>query len=804
MSNYRAKLISSCVLLAAGGGHVTPVTAQQPGVQAGIEEVIVTARRREESLQETPVAISVLSSGLLDQYGITGVNSIAQITPGFQTSEASGSVGGTIVLRGIGSGDSQPFIDQAVSLNVDGVQISSAQLLRAAQMDLKQIELLRGPQVLFFGKNSPGGIISITSADPGEELEFLARLGYEYENEETYGELMASGPLSETVGGRIFARFSDMDGYMDVASPPIGPFPPSTLPGYPDKEEMFLRGTLSFVPSEALSIRLKGTYTDTEINGGPSHFSDVTDCAYDQPQETPTIPDNCKNDAKIYTSQLPKDFLALYPLMGSNPNGQRDNEQMLFSGIVDYDLTEGVTLTSVTGYYDVDEYIVSNGSYGLGLNPSLGFAVDFSLEQWSQEFRLVSDTDSRLNYALGGLYEHRKLYTETFIGVPIILFPLPVESTNQTHETYSAFGQLLWDITDRMELTVGGRYTRETKDLDDFTVNNLLTGVIGDATEDPRYPRTELKFNDFSPEVTLSYRPKDDLMYFLSYKQGFKSGGFDAGFTNGAILTNPALGQEFDPEEVEGFEGGLKSTLLDSQLVFNLTAYWYEYDDLQVPTFDTNNTTFRTRNAAKARIQGLELESNYVPEKIPGLSFRLSAAYNDSEYKKYLADCYAGQSQALGCNQVLNPGTGLYTSQDLSGESLRKAPDFSAILGAYYEFPITGDLMMSLSGNLSYSDGYDAGTAYQPLAYQSSFTKFDASLRLFSASNGWEIALIGRNLSDELNIVNGIDRSQTGGAKGSTSTCSSLTETGCELLADILGTPVQPRTVAVQFTYRYR
>jgi iron complex outermembrane recepter protein len=279
----------------------------------------------------------------------------------------------------------------------------------------------------------------------------------------------------------------------------------------------------------------------------------------------------------------------------------------------------------------------------------------------------------------------------------------------------------------------------------------------------PGGPDPRLTFNNFSPEVTISYKPSTDLMIFASYKRGFKSGGFDAGYTAGALIANPArraAGQAFKPEHVEGGEIGLKSTLMDRQLTFNVTGYWYDYKDLQVSSFDTNVRTFLTLNAAKARIRGIELETRFSPRSVPGLTFHASAAWSDAKFVDYLGACYNGQTIALGCNQQwnaaslanqgllgavpdpigVNPLLGFYTSQNLAGRRLRKAPEWSLQFGGYYETAVSTGLMASLSADVSYSSGYDTGTAYQPLAYQPGFAKLDATFRLFSDNKRWELA----------------------------------------------------------------
>jgi iron complex outermembrane receptor protein len=814
--------LTGCAVLATAGAYASPALAQDDsGAAASSPEVInegdiiVTARRRQETAQQTPVPITVLNDALLDRYGVTGVATIQTLTPGLYTGESSGAMGGTISLRGIGSGDSEAFIDQAVSSNVDGVPISSAQILRAAQMDLKQIEVLRGPQALFFGKNSPGGIISITTADPGDRTEALLRAGYEFTAREKYVEGMYSTPLSDTVGLRLAARYSDMDGYMEIVTPDVPGVIPMDIGRFPDQKELFFRGTLAWNPSDRVAVRLKATFTDTDLIGGSSQFSDITACPYGTPQRPGETPFNCRNDGKLLISQLPASFMQLSNYL-ENPNGNRNNTQALLSGQIDWDVTDALKLTSVTGYYRVSERLTSNGGYGPYSNN--GFAVRFRNEQASQELRLASSFGGMFDFLLGGFYEDRRLYTLTMIGVPfagpasnpalVTNIRLPIESTHQKQESYSGFGQLIFRPTEQVELTAGARYTHEVKNLLDYTVQRAnATGYDApiDVTRNPLYGSTRLAYNDFSPEVTLTWKPTADVMLFASYKEGFKSGGFDAGYTNAAILADPTRSQVFLPEHVKGGEVGLKSSFADRQVTFNLTGYWYDYSGLQVSVFDTISRAFRLQNAAKARIKGLEAELRYSPRSVPGLSLHATGAYNDSRFRDYLADCYQGQTQALGCDAGVLNGT-TYTAQDLSGRRLRKAPVFAATFGGYYETPVSDGLMLGLSVDGSYSGAYEYGTNYQPLAYQHAYAKLDATLRLFTEDKRWELAVIGRNLTDKRSLINGIDRTGTGSGKGTnlpSCTAAFQPATQCASLSDIIGTPTLPRTVAVQVSFRY-
>lgn len=788
-----------------------PVWAAEDGDEVMNEgDIIVTARRREETAQETPVAMTVLNDALLERYGVKGIATIAQLTPGLLTGETSGSVGGSISLRGVGSGEGQAFIDQAVAINVDGVQISTAQILRAAQMDLKQIEVLRGPQALFFGKNSPGGVISLTTADAGDRLEALVRGGYEFTADEVYVDGTISTPITDTLGVRLAGHYSHQKGYVRLYNPVTVGQTPTNISRFPKQDEVFLRGSVNFTPSDQLSFRVKGTYTNTKMQGGPSFFSDITYCPYGAPQRPGEDAGNCQNDGVVYTSAFSPAFMATSPLLEGTA-GSRNNRQILLTGTMEYKLDDTLTFTAVSGYYDVKERLTSNGGYGPVSNN--GFGVRYRNRQFSQEVRLASDLGGAFDFLIGGFYEDRNLYTKTYIGNPSTLARFPLEWTRQNQKTTSVFGQFMVRPAERLELTVGGRYTHETKNLLEYnvatfnTVTNAFNAAV-DVTKLAAYPGSptpRLNFDNFSPEATLTFKPSDELMVFASFKTGYKSGGFDGGYTAGGILGNPARDQNFAPEKVTGGELGLKSQLMGRQLTLNLTGYWYDYKDLQVSTFDTIARAYTTQNAARARVRGVELETRFRPDGIPGLNLHTSIAWNDAKFREYLADCYAGQNQAAGCNQIFNTTTGRFTTQNLAGRRLRKAPEWAINAGGYYEFPVGTGLMASVSADMAYSSGYTFGVAYQPWAFQPAFAKIDATMRLFTEDKRWELALIGRNLTNKRNQINGVDRTGTGGGKGTTDpACTAATgQVGCQLLPDLIGTATLPRTVALQLTFKY-
>lgn len=743
-------------------------------------DIIVTARKRDENLQETPVVVSVVTGEQLATYGVKDIFGIAQFTPGLVTGESTGSAGATLFLRGIGSGESSPFIDQAVALNVDGVQLGSALIAKAADLDIGRIEVLRGPQALFFGKNSPGGVISLVSADPKANWEFIAKAGYEFQSHDKRVEMVASGPLSDTVGVRLAGRFSSMDGYFKVVTSSTPPSLPYSSKHFPKQEDVTLRATLQFEPTSSLTITPKLLFAKTDLVGSGSMFLQRVYCPFGTPQTALPL-DDCKGDGTVVSGLIPGNVLALSDLFGTQPEGHRKNEHILATNAIKWDIAPGINLHSVTGYYRTEESW--SNSFAVPI-PSIVAAGDFELKQFNQELRLQSDGNSRLNWMVGGLYEWKRAFGDNVAYFASANRLLPREAAVQHGKTLSVFGQIIWNATDQIELSGGARYTNEKKRLDSFLVNGV--DVV------PRLPVSRLSFNNLSPEATIKYTPSRDLMLFASYKKGFKSGGFDASLTSGAIAANPARGLDYRPEGVEGGEGGFKSTLFDRQVTFNLTGYYYKYSDLQVSAYDPNTVALRIVNATSATIRGLELETSFAPRSIDGLNFRLAGAFNDSEYGSYIADCYTGQTVALGCNQLFNPATGRYVSQDLSGRQLVKAPKWTANLGVTYDFPISDGIKFGLTSDLAYSSRYQAGYQYQPAGFQNAFAKLDATARIYSDDRKWEVSLIGRNLTNQFTYVRTTDSPASGSGKGGTA----------DIMSDLSAYLSRGREVMLQFTVR--
>ena len=728
---------------------------------AHMDTIVVTARQRDETLLEAPVAVSAVSGATLDRQGVTDVKELAKLAPSLSIDNASSGGGGVISLRGISTSPSNAGFDQAVSVNVDGVQTGRARVIEIGMLDLAQVEVMKGPQALFFGKNSPAGVISLTSASPTREVEGYVRAGYEFEAEESSIEAVLSGPLSDAWSGRIALRYSDMEGWLNNNAGPVTtadwPYAgPTNLPQPPKSStagetDLIGRVSLAFEPENSdfsAMLKLGGMSHEDD---GPSRGQQVINCgSYDMPSSSynfgagfPYVPDpygDCELDENYSNGALPDGYADNWPIAQQYPF--TDMEMLFASLTMNYDF-DNFDFTSVTGYFESDTSYMDN--YDATVFMGYMAAEHEEYQSISQEFRLLSTFDSPVNFLLGAYYQDTTLdFTNT-----VLIAPLPVDATTGKYhswekpghtdgEAYSVFGQVIWDITPTVELAGGVRYTDETKD--SWIVNTYVHPALAAALA----PEGQIYADNYgdtnlSPEVTLTWRPNSNFTTYVAYKTGYKSGGFGVS-TNLVPATITVDEIRFDSESIEGFEGGVKSSLFDGHLTLTSSFYSYEYTDLQVNAFDADTTSFKISNAAGATIEGVDLEWN--AQMNDWLTLTGGIAYNKARYDDYLAQCWAGQTEAQGCDTT----TG---TQQLAGKPLSRAPDWTGNVGFDVYTPVFGDFMLGVSGNARYNDEALAGDVYNPAAILDSYWIYDLGLRFEPSSERWQVALIGKNLSDE-------------------------------------------------------
>ncbi|MDP3745808.1 MAG: TonB-dependent receptor [Phenylobacterium sp.] len=803
----QALLLSASTIAVLAASPAMALADEAPAATA-LEEIIVTARKRDENIQNIPVAVTAISGEQLDHFALRSIEEIAATMPQLSVTRGSSGSGATISLRGIGSSFTSIGIEQSVAVNVDGVYYGQGRIINEGFFDMKQVEVLKGPQALFFGKNATAGVLSFTSANPGSEFEALGRIGYEFTSKTPSIEAIVSGPITDTFGMRLAVRASRMQGgYVENIAPAttlttlnvntfaatshVVPKPQKDVPG---EEDLVARLTAQWIPNEQFSLTLKGAASRYRVTNATWN-NEMVSCPLGTAQVQPGAA--CDKNWKIQQNDVPADIAATNSLLGRH-GGQlyQDYDSYSLTATADYS-TDNLSLTAVTGFHHFVNYFLGDYDFTGAANGGTWGSERSEYRAFSEEIRAQTQLDGPLNFMAGVFYQNTKLNFDQQIIFPGALED-PTAPAQQRYitlrklsetdgTTFAGFGQAIWEITDTFEATIGARYTRETKDsiFNQPYVISLYRGVFrqnapitGDQT-----------FDNFSPEVTLTWKPSENWMAFAAYKQGFKSGGFSISALNSAIGNTTAADLAFNPEKPSGFEGGVRATLLDGRVRFAVDAYHYEYTDFQIDYFDATKIQYITKNAGSVVTKGIEFQGEWAPAAVRGLTLRGTVAYNKSNYEDFAgAPCYGGQTIAEGCTIVAGR-----TVQDLSGKATANAPKWTGALQADYEGPTVNGMVFGASANLRYSSDYLGGPFGNPNGRQDAYTVFDASLRIADEDGKWDLALIGKNLTDEYVVTSMGDAPSSGSGTG----------TAGGRHSDLVGTPNPPRTIALQFTLRH-
>ncbi|MCW1384920.1 TonB-dependent receptor [Novosphingobium sp. KCTC 2891] len=768
---------------AADAEAMAQANAQHDGAEG---EIIVTARKRNESMVDVPVAISALSAKDVQRYAVADLTQVGQVVPQVIIARSSGAgSGASFIIRGVGSSQGDTGIEQTVTLNLDGIQLSRGRAVGQSFFDVQQLEVLKGPQALFFGKNSPGGVISIRSAGPTKSLEGYLRTGYEFQTDERYVEAAISGPINDAFGYRVAVRGSGFDGYVrNAAKAGTSPlFPNDPLPApdrrQPGGEEYLGRITLQYDAGSDFrsTLRLFGA-TKTE---NALALAETIGCT-DKPKTLGIVDPtgDCKLDGVRSVAAMPASLATDFARSGGGQPYAK-NRFVLASWNNELDLGDHVTVTAVTGYYNYRFTAFDEFSYS-----SIGGLWTSFLEKYhsfSQELRVATKYDGPVNIVVGGLFEDSKRHNE----VVNLQLNRPADPANGRRyisssqienrgRTYSLFGQATWNILENLELAGGVRWTRETKSTD--MVNDYVHPTANAVNPLNRRAQGLVLSSDFtdenwSPEATLSWHPIRRTTLYVAYKTGYKSGGFSTpqgGVPGTWDSTTPAFGSE----TAKGFELGAKAELMGNRLRLNAALYDYRFSDLQQTSFNAATFLYSIRNAASARTRGFEVDANFVLSD--AVTLRASAAHNDARYGTFkLSPCWSGQTAAQGCIGGI---------QDLSGTALARAPRWNLAAGTTIELPVGDQLKVGLTGDVTHSTGYWMQETQNPSSWQKAFTRIDASLRFGDIDDVWTLALIGRNLTNRWIGVASTDKPL--GAVGEVSVSTA-----------------RPREVMLQASYRF-
>lgn len=717
----RALLLASVAVLSAPAvaqtvsAQTDPAAASSSQDSGMLDEIIVTATKREQRLQDVPVSITAITGENIQERQISDLRSLQGYVPNMAI--LNSGVNPVVYIRGFGSGPNNVAFDQEVSVYLDGIYGGRGAQFTAPFFDLERMEVLRGPQGALFGRNTAAGAISIISAKPTRDFEGLFSAAYNFEREGYEGTAVVSGPLSDTLGARLAGKLVRQQGFLKNLA---------TGEDDPELNEELARLTLQWEPNDAVDVTLKGEYGRHQFVGGVTHSGSLTE------------------RTKFTDEHFLSDPYGALP--GREQSGIKSGNVVLTGNISLGDHT----LTSISGWshfttkrltaydeFSPDRTVPAGGANARFAN---GFPEDF--DQYSQEIRLASPAGGTLEYVVGAYYDtsdyhlHQDSYYRQLFGGAVT----GQQSTDffQDSESVSLFAQPTVRLTEALRAIAGIRYshTKKTGEFTSRTVAGVGLNPIGPAVSG------KLSEDYVDPSLTIQYDLAPDVMAYATYGRGSKSGGFVSNTYN----VQPA-GFQFKPERSTNYEAGIKSTI-GGRATVNVSVFQTEFDDLQQSAYDPDRRTFFTRNAASASSRGVEAELQWALTR----SFKInsSLAYLDAKFDDYPgAPCLAFETLAQ-CNSA-DPVS--ISQHNIAGTPLQFAPKWSGNVGFRFEEDVSEDLAVLASFNTLFRSKYYVADGYSPIwGLQRGWAKLDGRLQIGGSDDGWNVALVGRNLTNKKTV----------------------------------------------------
>ncbi|MEQ8484401.1 MAG: TonB-dependent receptor [Pseudomonadales bacterium] len=787
-----------------------------------IEEIIVTARAVEESIREIPVAITAVGEERMNQFGIESLLDLEALTPQLSIGRATSGSGTSISIRGIFSPFTSIGIEQSVAVIIDGVYYPQGRSINEALMDTSTVSILKGPQALYFGKNATAGVIAIDSNDPGDEFEASIRVNNEFETDDLTVEGVISVPVNDKLGLRLAVQASDMEkGYIKNNAPAGGDVygtidaftgavdfwdNPRAVDYFPQEETLYARLTAAGDLSEQFSYNVKASYSRFEqgYTGGAELFdcptlngvAHTSQLVSPQPpgRQTPLYEPlarpgvDCAFDGSRGWNDVPPAIAAVNPLLDQFGDGDAGEKYRSYqvTGNFRWSL-ERIDVNTILNFHDQRTQWV--GDQDGGAFTSIFAGEENKFENYSAELRVVTKLESPVNFVVGAYYQDTNLWFDQDVIFAFVPTPLGVLGPRNSNpaianphdeftaynklsetdgKTESVYGEIIWDIAPRWQLTAGVRYHHEEKDsyfiqpyVHPFVTGLFIPFVPGNPATRPEFDQT---FKDWIPEVTLRWEATDDVTLYAAYKEGWKSGGF----SNSAILSNLSppgfFDFIFDPEHNRGGELGVKASLFEGSMLASAEVFYYKFRDLQVDFFNSQQFAYVTENAGGSETYGAEVQVDWAAP-IEGLTLSGSLGYLISEYTEFLNFCYVGQTPAEGCGPLQPGQTEADLRQDLAGNTRPGAPKWSGFVAANYERPLGSALMLGFTANVQFKSKTTLSSS-DPNATYDAYTTYDANVRVRTTDGHWQLAFIGKNLSDKLAIRGAGNVPGTGGNTG--------------------------------------
>lgn len=758
-------LCSASTLAFAG-----PVFAQDAASGAWADEIVVTAQKRSENVQDVPISISVVTGETIGESGVVRFEDLGSSIPNFSVSANASS--DTISIRGINS-DGQPGSEQSVGVFVDGVYRGRGVQSRFAFLDIERIEVLRGPQGTLFGKNTIAGAVSITSAKPTSELSASLQGIYEFKHDEVDIRGHISGPITDRLKGRVAFLYNRLDnGWANNAL---------TGSAMPKKRDWAVRGTLAWEVSDSVEINAKYEHGDLRTRGAPFELVQIGPSLASVQSRFNFAGLNGQLDGitSISNSLNPLSVIGVpdQPAMVVDV-AQSDAASDEASIQADVELGDGM-LTAIAAFSTYDFSRDQDADYNP--LPAARYIDNENFTQYSGELRYASDASKPFYYLVGAFIQREELIANsdarlnfpfldgfTCLGrglargcSPLGAFPVLGRflELDQVSKSWAVFGQASFRPTDSITLTGGLRYGDNRKQ--GSHIGQVLNSNTGAVVPEPvpgifAVLPVEVTPHSYSargtdarllPQFSVRWEAVEGLNLYASYARGSKDGGFNAVVTSGNVSDFA-----YRPETSDNFEIGLKSQFADRRVTINVNYFNVKFQDLQTTQF-TGSTSFVVANAASARSQGFEFETRWRP--FDGLTLSGSGAYTDFKFLDYrLAGCTVAQIAAGGfANGAACAKAG---ANDLSGRTNQDAPKFTFTGSFQFVQPI-GNLQLKLGGEAEYSSSYFAAGDLDPALIQKAYTKLNASIGVGSSNGTWEVSLLARNLTNERTFSYGND-----------------------------------------------
>jgi iron complex outermembrane receptor protein len=781
-------------ILSPGAAQAQESTPLKEGLV--LEEVIVTATRRVEKLQDVAMSVTAFSGDFLQDSGINNLTNLDQYTPNLMVTPGTNARGTSFRIRGIGSAGTNSGIDPSVGIFLDGVYQGRAGMSISDLVDVERVEILRGPQGTLYGKNTAAGALSVITRRPSTEFESMLELNYDT-NELLELRGMVNLPLGESGhalrlsgfaldgdhmyentyngeglndahkwGGRARALF-DMSGQNGSD---FGEFL-VTLDYTKEDKDCCAMAVMDYNGLSPLNTPSTNTPTaEWQANLGPNELG------------RPVLIYNAFEDSEGFSPPSPDPFSDDYWF-----NGDLHTKVEVGGAALEWnrDLASDNTLTWINAWRFYKNDSIFDGdltAYEASLSSD-----KIDLDQYSSELRIAtssgqtfegqaglyayySEFDSVGKLAQGqALYENAIIRIEgTTIDVPMSLF-FPEGSVNtddNTYETtsYAAFGQMIWNINDEFSATLGLRYTYEKKEREGSQTSDPVP-PLGLDLPPIAGPNLEYDSNrsdtNLSPSINLRYFYSPDIMGYASVSRGFKSGGFDQ--RRVSVSSNG----EFDEETATNYELGWKTTLFDRRLQFNGTLFLVDYEDFQAESFD--GAQVRVTNAGDLRSYGTELELVFIP--MAKMTIGSAIGYVKAEYESFdngqcTIDQVFTQYYIVDGAQFGSPGTASICNQDLADEPLDNAPEWTVSTYIQYDFDISEQLLGIVRLEHSFTDSYYLDQDLDENLTNDEVNLVNLRLTLTNASRDWDVTAWGRNMLDEEYYSWGLDMPTVGGYAG--------------------------------------